>query len=204
MCYIKLVNEQNNVKYETPQDFLALLYYIFDIGKTFQDSVRNNPEFCGPYTGFTPGMLQTDYLGGIDSLYNYVMLNHFVNGKEQGNYAMHRIVSFDQFSYLLPQDLDTLGKNILRFYKEKGYAAAYAIHASTKNPHIHFVVDALSIDGRVYNLWQEYDNLSHIANCWYDNFQSKHLNPEMICKREKQIFYQELKLRILFWRQKQS
>ena len=87
--------------------------------------------------------------------------------------AKHRLISFQSSELVLPQDLDSLGRQIALFYADKGYIAAYGVHVDHVNAHIHFVVSTTNyVNGNSFSVPFERNQLYRIAGNWLSKHNS--------------------------------
>ena len=166
MPYIKLVNEEGT-DCISEEHLKNLICYCFSPHKTMQDSARVNPSFQGIYTGCEPFLFPREYEHDAEVVLQFFRYINRVFPNDRQTLAMHRIISFHASELILPQDIDVLARRIACFYAEKGYVAAYAVHADTAEVHAHFVVCASSYrDGNSFHIAFEYNHLEHIIRSW--------------------------------------
>ena len=147
MPIIKFVNEDDEVEYKTEDVVKTLLYYAFNPEKT--------KAYGCQFVGCKPFLFQKEYSKNPFVVHKFMEFNHRRQYKHQRN--------------LQPCSLRSLAENIVSFYANKGYIAAYAIHFSKNNPHIHIIVDAISYQD--LNLMSmgtsyEYSHISSLVNEW--------------------------------------
>lgn len=161
MPIIKFVNEDDKVEYKTEDVVKTLLYYAFNPEKT--------KAYGCQFVGCKPFLFQKEYSKNPFVVHKFMEFNHRRQYKHQRNLAKHRVVSFGLQECIQPCSLRSLAENIVSFYANKGYIAAYAIHFSKNNPHIHIIVDAISYQD--LNLMSmgtsyEYSHISSLVNEW--------------------------------------
>ena len=161
MPIIKFVNEDDEVEYKTEDVVKTLLYYAFNPEKT--------KAYGCQFVGCKPFLFQKEYSKNPFVVHKFMEFNHRRQYKHQRNLAKHRVVSFGLQECIQPCSLRSLAENIVSFYANKGYIAAYAIHFSKNNPHIHIIVDAISYQdltlmsmGTSYG----YSHISSLVNEW--------------------------------------
>ena len=190
MCVIEFLEncQPGEIKYSSPDDLLRLLSYMYRSDKTFSDSVRKkNTAYDGPYCGCEPFFFPKEYETDPDMVYEVMM---FTIGAFPRSHAVslvkHRIVSFHASTGLLPQDLDTLGRQIAQFYANRGHIAAYAVHADTYQTHIHVAVCNVSyLTGNQLRISYEYNILSAMCNEYEDRLMD---DPGFRENRERILF----------------
>ena len=87
-------------------------------------------------------------------------------GKDSGKRLRHSVLSFDESEHVTPEQAHTYGQQIIQHYAPE-YQIAYAVHANTENPHIHFVMNQISCkDGHRYRGQKQdyYDFKRHIQS----------------------------------------
>ena len=169
MPIIKFVNEDENIEYAKEQDLCSLLCYAFDSEKT---------EFQGHrLVGCKPFGFPQEYMTNPLAVHEFMEFNHKRQYKYQGPFAKHRVISFTQQECLYLRSLKSVAENIISFYADRGYVAAYAVHRNTKNYHIHIIVDMLSYqDLTLFHMSRGYEasNINAILNvCFQQYFVSK-------------------------------
>ena len=71
-------------------------------------------------------------------------------GKDKGKHLRHSVLSFDNREGVSPEQADEYAKKIIDYYAPQ-YQITYAVHNSTDNVHIHFVMNQISyVDGHRY------------------------------------------------------
>ncbi len=172
--YIKLVNEECDGKtYPKTSDLANLLAYVFRVGKTLEDTVRNNPGFLGCYTGCEPSYYLGEAEHNCASVFGLMTAVNEMFPKKRTCLAKHRLISFQSSELVLPQDLDSLGRQITLFYSEKGYIAAYGVHADHVNAHIHIIVSTTNyVNGNNFSVSFEKNHLYRIAGNWLSKHNS--------------------------------
>lgn len=162
---IKLINEENHVRYDSAEDEANLIYYIMRTDKTFADRVRPGRaigDFCGciPYWG------PEEYRSDPFEAYKYVVFNNMVHGKEQDNLMKHRVISFDEDSYILPDDAAKFAEYLIReLYND--YISVYGVHLDKRNIHIHLGINTINrSDGKRFNVSNERIRLADITRAW--------------------------------------
>lgn len=162
---IKLINEENHVRYDSTEDEANLIYYIMRIDKTFEDTVRPGRaigDFCGciPYWG------TEEHCRDPFEAYKYVVFNNMVHGKEQDNLMKHRVISFDEDIYILPNDAAKFAEYLIReLYNE--YISVYGVHLDKRNIHIHLGINTINrFNGKRFNVPNEKIRLTDITRAW--------------------------------------
>ena len=120
MPIIKFVNEDDEVEYKTEDVVKTLLYYAFNPEKT--------KAYGCQFVGCKPFLFQKEYSKNPFVVHKFMEFNHRRQYKHQRNLAKHRVVSFGLQECIQPCSLRSLAENIVSFYANKGYIAAYAIH----------------------------------------------------------------------------
>lgn len=168
---VQLINEYmrkrypNWREYYTDTDLFNLLAYVFRSGKTLEDRLRDNPFFLGDYCDCEPKPCP-DFECTAENVYEYMTVVNHSFARESRPIAMHRAIVFSPADLILPQDLDSLGIDVIRFYAQRGYIATYAVHADSYNPHIQIVVNSTGVDGRPFRVPCEWNILHAIAHKW--------------------------------------
>lgn len=194
MWTVQLVNESDQVRYDSQQDLQNLLVYVCQTQKTYVDSIRYNPTFKGPYIGCKPSPFSGKLLLDADVALQQMNWNHLSYPKKTGNLAKHRIISFDPNSMVIPQELDSLGQQVISLYANNGYIALYAVHADTVNPHLHIVVDAISFDrGRCFDMSFELGVLQSIIRRWWNQYETQKLSSERAQQAKEDLLFGKLR-----------
>lgn len=165
MSIIQLLNEERKLSYDTEDDLRNLIYYIFNICKTSYDGKRPGHmmgDFCGcaRFLGTPEQELRYDLVS------DQMIANNRAHGKMEMNLIKHRVISFDEFDLVLPNEAFELARYIANAYGEE-YITAYGIHLDTNNIHIHFAVNTIGWkDGKRFSKSFELKWLWAMVNSW--------------------------------------
>ena len=166
-----------------------LIYYVLDENATDFDTVRGLYDHH-PYSGCEPFPFPKDEEHNPSIVYRLMLRTVGVFHAETDAIAKHRIISFHPADYVLPSDLDHLGRKVACLYRDEGFIAAYGVHRDTYNLHIHIAVCSTSyINGRKLNIWNEKKRLYGLVNSW----NRQHLeylcsNPDIASRYGKLLF----------------
>ena len=172
MPYIKFVNEEENKSYDGDDGLMRLIFYMFSTFKTAEDTKRSvtvTNFFCG----CEPFIAPRDYEVDPNFVYEFMSFNNnMFYAKDAIDIVKHRIISFHPADYVLPGDVDHLGRKLIAFYAENGYIAAYAVHMDTFNIHCHIAVNTISyINGNRFHIFKEYLKVKSITEKWFSDHQ---------------------------------
>ena len=172
MPYIKFVNESENKSYDGENGLKNLLFYMFSPLKISEDTKRPitvTSYFCG----CEPFIAPRDYESDPNYVYEFMNFNNnMFHSKDVIDIVKHRVISFHPCDYVLPGDVDHLGRKLITFYAEKGYIAAYAVHMDTFSIHCHIAVDAMSqMNGNRFHIFKEYLAVQSITEKWFSDHQ---------------------------------
>lgn len=100
---------------------------------------------------------------------NRMIANNRAHGKTEGNLIKHRVVSFHELDYIMPNEANELAAYLAKAYGES-YITAYAVHVDTCNIHIHLAVNTIGwLDGKRFSISYESRWLHSIVNNWMAN-----------------------------------
>ena len=169
MYILKFVNESENKQYTDANAIPDLLNYVLSPAKTDEDSIRYNPAYQGPYTGYAPVMNQDCVDNSVaGAVYESMTEIREKYPRRCKTLLKHRIISFQSADLILPQDLDELGQRIISFYAQHGYFAVYGVHADKYNVHMHILVFTTNYeDGSGFHISYEWNNVNSIAWNWF-------------------------------------
>ena len=160
MPIIKFVNEDENIEYAKEQDLCSLLCYAFDSKKT---------EFQGQrLVGCKPFGFPQEYITNPLAVHEFMEFNHKRQYKYKGPFAKHRVISFTQQECLYLRSLKSVAENIISFYADRGYVAAYGVHGNTQN-----YIDMLSYqDLTLFHMSRGYEasNIHAILNVRFQQY----------------------------------
>ena len=70
-------------------------------------------------------------------------------GKNTGKRVRHSILSFSERENVSPEKANEYAQEIIQHYAPE-YQLVYAVHTNTEHPHIHFVMNQVSLAGHRY------------------------------------------------------
>ncbi|MCD7967653.1 MAG: relaxase/mobilization nuclease domain-containing protein [Clostridiaceae bacterium] len=187
MPYIKFINEDNHTLYDTEDSVYCLISYIYNVTKTGYDSVRPG-QSLGYYIGCYPFIGDEEQSKDHDEVSKFMVINNRCYRKSSGNLMKHRVISFEMFDYVLPDEAFQLAEYIARAYGER-YITAYGVHMDTNNIHIHLAIDTISWkDGKRFNQSYEKNWLWSLVSAWMAKHE-KYLSNDIIAqtKYEKYV-----------------
>ncbi|MCD8000703.1 MAG: relaxase/mobilization nuclease domain-containing protein [Clostridiales bacterium] len=165
MPYIKCVNEDNGISYDTVEDVDNCIRYIFNICKTMYDEKRPG-HMLGDFVGCSRFFGTVDQEKDCELVIAQMLANNSAYGKWKGNLLKHRVISFRRLDNILPNEAYQLAKYIADAYGEN-YIAAYGVHLDTNNIHIHLAIDTICWrDGSRFDQPFEMKWLYSMTNSW--------------------------------------
>ena len=169
MPFLKLINEWEHKSYDGIQGTKNLIYYIFQPSKTAIDMIRPLPVLVD-YGGCEPFIFPRIYETSPEHILDYFVTNNSIFHKcNTKDIAKHRLVSFSPADYVLPFDVNQLGRLIINYYAAQGYIAAFAVHLDTYHLHLHIAVNAISYaNGNRFHIVNEYTKLQMIMKKWFE------------------------------------
>lgn len=141
MPVIALINEEKGLRYDTEESVRNLIHYIFAVYKTAYDDIRPGHMIgdflgCAPFFGTTGQQILDDLVS------DQMIANNRAYGKTESNLIKHRVISFEESDFVVPDEAFCLARYVANAYGED-YITAYAVHLDTKKIHIHFVVNTI-------------------------------------------------------------
>jgi len=165
MSYIKCINEENGIRYDTIEDVANCIRYIFDICKTMYDEKRPG-HMLGDFVGCSRFFGTKDQEKDCELVIAQMLANNSAHGKWKGNLLKHRVICFRRLDNILPSEAYQLAKYIANAYGEN-YITAYAVHLDTNNIHIHLAIDTICWrDGSRFDQPFEMKWLRSMTNNW--------------------------------------
>ena len=167
--FVKMVNEDKGIHYNTYSSVERLIYYIYGLTESNYDGVRPG-HAIGDFNGCIPFIGPDDMQHDSDEAVNLMLLHLRMYGYKDNDadFIKHRIISFHMYDYILPNDAENLAKYILSsLYKD--YLSVFAVHLDTDKIHIHLAINTVGLDGgKKFSVSYEYNSLVNIVKCWYD------------------------------------
>lgn len=189
MYFVKFVEADNGKVYNGEDAIDSLVHYVLDFKKISKDVKRVNTtcEICAGCSPFPFNkMLESD-----SEAVSYLMkTNNMCWDKDYMDVLRHRIVSFDANEFVLPTDLDILGRKFIEYYNRKGYIACYGVHRDTYNFHIHLLVNTTSyINGSKFNIYNEFSQVHVVIKAWEENYLRPKLENFKTLERYENILF---------------
>lgn len=172
--YVKFINEADGTKYKDINSLYNLVAYIYGGTKSMFDTVRPGRAMgdyngCIPFLG--PEWLSHDY----EAAYNQILLNCQMYGYADKNVDLmkHRVISFNKYEYILPEDADFLAKIIIsNLYQD--YISVYGVHMNTKQIHIHIGIHTVNIhNGNKFSVSFEKKKMLNIVQQFLDHLNDR-------------------------------
>ncbi|MDR2024599.1 MAG: relaxase/mobilization nuclease domain-containing protein [Hungatella sp.] len=177
MPYIKFVNEENGQRYDTEDSIYNLAAYIFNICKTTCDETRPG-HMIGDFVGCSHFFGSEVQEKQEDLVAMQMIANNRAYGKCHNNLIKHRIITFRDLDFILPNEAFDLARYAANAYGEK-YMTAFGVHMDTKQIHIHLMINAISWrDGGRFSQSFELKWLQSMVGSWLNKRdESQMLNP---------------------------
>lgn len=165
MSYIKFINEDNNISYNTKTDVEQLIYYIYGGMKSSEDTVRPGGAI-GDFNGCIP-FIGPEYMSHDPySATNLILLNNRLWGHETEDLMKHRVISFRDIDYILPEDAYDLAVYLIHeLYND--YITVFAVHLDTEMIHIHIGVNTVNRkNGNRFSVPFEKKRMIALVSAW--------------------------------------
>lgn len=189
MYFAKFIEADDGKVYDGEEAVDSLVNYVLDLNKVSRDIKRVNTtcEICAGCSPFPfPKVLESD----PETVAFLFRTNISCWGKDFKDVLRHRIVSFDSNEFVLPTDLDILGRKLIKYYGRQGYIACYGVHRDTYNYHIHILVNTTSyINGRKFNIYNEFSQVHAVIKDWDENYLRPKLENFKTLERYENILF---------------
>lgn len=142
----------------------------------FNDEKWGEETACGHdhkvrLAGCSSNFLNFDKRSSPEEICNIIRYNHQIFNDTRGNYIKHRVVSFDVYDLMLPEDLACLAQYLCNWYSSFGYFTTFGVHLNTENPHIHLIIDSVSyLNGNRFRMSYELYRVKDLLTIWYISF----------------------------------
>lgn len=165
---IIFVNEEKSISYNTEDDIRRLIRYMMNPDKTMFDEKRPG-HMIGDFAGCSVMWGTREMELDSEHVANRMIANNRAHGKTEGNLIKHRVISFHELDYIMPNEANELAAYLAKAYGES-YITAYAVHVDTCNIHIHLAVNTIGwLDGKRFSISYESRWLHSIVNNWMAN-----------------------------------
>lgn len=162
---IIFVNEEKSISYNTENDIRGLIRYMMNPDKTMFDEKRPG-HMIGDFAGCSVMWGTREMELDSEHVANRMIANNRAHGKTEGNLIKHRVISFHELDYIMPNEANELAAYLAKAYGES-YITAYAVHVDTCNIHIHLAVNTIGwLDGKRFSISYESRWLHSIVNNW--------------------------------------
>lgn len=165
MSYIKFINEDNNISYNTVKDVEQLIYYIYGGMKSSEDTIRPG-GVIGDFNGCIP-FIGPEYMSHDPyAATNLILLNNRLWGHEAEDLMKHRVISFRDIDYILPKDAYDLAVYLIHeLYND--YITVFGVHLDTEMIHIHIGINTVNRwNGNRFSVSFEKKRMRALVSAW--------------------------------------
>ena len=197
---IKYINESDKIEYRKFSDVERFVYYIYGDLKSVYDEIRPGHSL-GEFNGFMPCIGGEDYCHDPWEAAYQILLNIRMYGYSDGDtdFMKHRIISFNKYDYILPQDAENLAKYLISsIYPD--YITLFGVHLNTSQIHIHLGINTINyMNGNKFDVPFEKLRLERLARKWLDNhYENLENDPKLKGQYERYLFPEEATIKPTF------